>query len=98
MEKIAREIFDRLIEKEKEYQSTDNLNNLRFETNCFLEEDEDFKMLLNIVNENKQYFDKKFIDVFKNELLNRLELINENIKTINDEKSRKTKKNFIVLR
>lgn len=82
MQKIIRERFTNLLEKEKNYNPFNELINYGFCFKCFINQDEDFNITMKLINDNIEYFDKKFINTFKNNLLNELKIIKNKIESI----------------
>ncbi|MFW2353373.1 hypothetical protein ACN4FR_04335 [Aliarcobacter butzleri] len=82
MQKIIKEKFTNLLEKEKNYNPFNELINYGFCFKCFINQDEDFNITMKLINDNIEYFDKKFINIFKNNLLNELKIIKNKIESI----------------
>lgn len=89
MQKIIKEKFTNLLEKEKNYNPFIELINYGFCFKCFINQDEDFNIIMELIKDNIEYFDKYFIEIFKNNLHNELKAKIDKIKTIESDEDKK---------
>lgn len=82
MQKIIKEKFTNLLEKEKNYNPFNELINYGFCFKCFINQDEDFKKLMDLIKCNIEYIDKDFIEIFINNLSNELKIIKNKIESV----------------
>ncbi len=94
MQKIIKEKLNNLFEKEKKYDYLNAEILFGFCFNCFINQDNDFKILMDLLNENISHFDKFFIQIYNDNLKNKLKIINNKIETIEDEDEKRKVINF----
>ncbi|WP_418181265.1 hypothetical protein ACNSOL_12215 (plasmid) [Aliarcobacter lanthieri] len=82
MESIVKEKFNNLSEKEKKYDYINAELTSGFCFDCFVKQDKDFKDLMCLIKDNIEYFNKDFIEIFRNSLLNQLEGIESKINSV----------------
>ncbi len=61
MQKIIEEKLNKLLEKEKNYNAFKELINYGFCFKCFINQDEDFNIIMELIKDNLEYFDKDFV-------------------------------------
>ncbi len=82
MKKIIKEKLNSLFEKENKYDYLNAEIPFGFCFNCFINQDEDFKKLMDLIKCNIEYIDKDFIEIFINNLSNELKIIKNKIESV----------------
>ncbi|MGJ0288863.1 hypothetical protein NG749_00765 [Aliarcobacter cryaerophilus] len=86
---MIEEKLNNLLEKEKNYDYLNAEIPFGFSFNCFINQDNDFKILMNLMSDNIIYFNKLFIQIYKNNLINELTIINDKIESIGDKNEKR---------
>lgn len=94
MKKIIKEKLNNLFEKEKKYDYLNAEIPSGFCFNRFINQDNDFKILMDLISDNISHFDELFIEIYKNNLKNELTIINDKIESIEDENKKRNVINF----
>lgn len=94
MKKIIKEKLNNLLEKEKKYDYLNAEIAFDFYFNYFINQDNDFKILMDLISDNISHFDELFIEIYINNLKNELLIINDKIESIEDENKKRNVINF----
>lgn len=89
MKKIIKEKLNNLFEKGKKYDYLNSEIPFGFYFNCFINQDNDFKILMDLISDNISHFDELFIEIYKNNLKNELLIINDKIESIEDDNKKR---------
>lgn len=90
MKEIIKTKLNNLLEKEKKFDPLNEPIHYGFCFKCFVEQDDDFKILMELIKNNIAYFDKDFIQIYRNNLRNECEVRFNHIKTIDNDEDKWT--------